>query len=204
MHKLITIIFIIFCYNSYCQEVITNDEGKKIKLNNDGSWAEVELDDSTSAQSSEALSKSSLITTLNDEVTGKTYYQMKQTFFVSKSNKYGFGFFAKKDKDDDYFELTIGVVGAGDCFKKESKTLILFRDGSRMALFNEAEPNCDSKFGLIFGKESKNDLKDMEKLFSQEIKIMRIHTNKGFVEMEFEPFESKILMNSLKYLSECN
>ena len=100
--------------------------------------------------------------------------------------------------------MTITAIGAGNCIDDTDKTTFLFRDGSRIVTENDGDFNCKQKFTKYFAGSLSSKLSKelLQALTTKEIKIMRVQTSDGYVEETFSPHESKVLLNSLKYLSE--
>lgn len=200
MHKkLLTLtLFSLFGQLLFSQINATTENGKKVILNNNGSWEYIDTKDSESSDLS--LECSDLIVTEEDKMTGKSSTGAKETLIISDDGgKNGFGIYALNGSKSTI--LVIQAVGAGNCIDDDDKLNILFRDGSRLELYNDGKFNCDAKmtlyFGGIFGKK-----KQLKELASKEIETMRVWTSKSYVEKNFSSNQSKQLMQTIKCLSE--
>lgn len=195
---LTTIFSFLFGQLLFAQIPATTNDGKEVILKEDGSWEYAEV---TKNETSElSLECSDLIGTEEDKMTGKTSTGAKETLIISDDGgKNGFGIYALNSSKSTI--LSIKAVGAGNCIDDDDKINILFRDGSRLQLFNDGKFNCDAKvtlyFGGIFGKK-----KELTELASKEIETMRVWTSKSYVEKNFTSDQSKQLMQTIKCLSE--
>jgi hypothetical protein len=133
-------------------------------------------------------------------MTGKKSVSSIGTIIVSTdSGKTGFGIFAVQK--DNYTILVIQAIGAGNCIDEGAKINILFRDGSKLELQNDADFNCKAKatvyFGDVFGKK-----KELAQLMTKEIDTMRVWTNDSYVQEDFTSDNSVSLMMTIKCLNE--
>lgn len=163
----------------FAQTQATTTDGKKVTLNEDGTWKYVEeVKQVTSSENNSDCS--AYIATEVDKVTGKT----SVIYILKESNSIIF---------------SIQAVGAGRCID-DNKMNVLFRDGTRLELINDGKFNCDANytqyFGGAFGKK-----KELEMFRTKEIETMRIWTSKSYVEENFTSEQSKELMNVVDCLS---
>lgn len=197
---LTTLIFAISTIQLIAQTEATTNQGKKVILNDDGTWKYKEneiIKTNENNPSTENCSK--YIVTTEDKVTGKTSTASKDMLIVSKNGgKKGFGIFLMKGEKSVI--MSIQAVGAGGCIDDKAKMNILFRDGSRLELSNDGKFNCDAKYTLYFGGYF-GKKKELEQLKTKEIETMRIWTSKSYVEENFTNDDSKELMESLTCLS---
>jgi len=184
--------------SGFAQTQATTTDGKKVILNEDGTWKYVEeVKQVTSSENNSDCS--TYIATEVDKVTGKTSVAAKDILIVSKDGgKNGFGIYILKGSNSIIF--SIQAVGAGGCIDDDNKMNVLFRDGTRLELINDGKFNCDAKytqyFGGAFGKK-----KELEMFRTKEIETMRIWTSKSYVEENFTSEQSKELMNVVDCLS---
>ena len=192
MKKLTIYLFVLtaFQLSANAQIKATTEDGKDVILNSDGTWEYVEQ--TNSSNESLSLECADLTTTDTDKMTGKSTTGAKETLIVSEDGgKTGFGIYVFKSQKSLIY--SIQAVGAGSCIDDEDKANILFRDGTRIELVNDAKFNCDAKFTLyfggIFGKK-----RELELLATKEIETMRIWTSDSYVEKDFTNEQSKKLM----------
>ncbi|MEM6642621.1 MAG: hypothetical protein AAF616_06550 [Bacteroidota bacterium] len=192
MKKLTAYLFILtaFQLSVNAQIKATTEKGKDVILKSDGTWEYVEQANSSGETLS--LECADLTKTDTDKMTGKSTTGAKETLIVSEDGgKTGFGIYVFKSQKSIIYSMQ--AVGAGSCIDDEDKVNILFRDGTRIELSNDAKFNCDAKFTLyfggIFGKK-----RELELLTTKEIETMRIWTSKSYVEKDFSNEESKKLM----------
>jgi hypothetical protein len=194
----LTIVLGIFSIISlYSQTQATTNDGKKVILNDDGTW---KFSEETKSQTVEIDNSdcSKYILTDVDKVTGKSSTAAKDMLVISQDGgKNGFGIYLLKGSNS--IILSIKAVGAGNCIDDDNKMNILFRDGTRLELVNDSKFNCDAKytqyFGGVFGKK-----KELEMFKTKEIETMRIWTSESYVQENFTPEQSKEFMNTINCL----
>ena len=179
-------------------EAITKD-GKKVILNEDGTWKYVEKEVVINTTNSE-YDCNNYISTEVEKMTGESTVAAKEMLIVSKDGgKKGFGFYILKSSRGSII-FSIQAVGAGSCIDDDDKMNVLFRDGTRIALTNDSDFNCDAKytqyFGSAFGKK-----KELEMFKTKEVETIRIWTSDGYVEEDFTPEQSKQLMRTVSCLT---
>lgn len=183
------IILAIASYSLAAQTEATTNDGKKVLLNDDGTW---EYGKFNASDEEDYVDCSDLILITVDTLTGKTSGRSINPLIVSD------------DDDESRFEISVlkgtksiiisvKVFGAGSCIEKDGKMNILFRDYSRSDLINNGDFNCNSKFSLYFGGDFGKE-RQLDLLRTKEIKTMRIWTSEGYVEKKFSPEQSKQLM----------
>lgn len=177
-------------------EAVTKD-GKKVFLMSDGTWKYI---DSTKTNvASASYECSDLIKINTDKITGETGVLAKDYIIVSDDGgKTGFSILLFKSSDR-IVEI-IKAVGAGSCIDDVDKVNILFRDGTRLELLNNGKYNCDAKFTLYFGGIY-GKKKELELLKTKEIESMRVWTSDSYVEKDFTPEQSKLLMKIIECLA---
>ncbi|WP_028873703.1 hypothetical protein [Psychroserpens burtonensis] len=186
-------VFTISTLSLIAQTEATTKDGKKVILNENGSW---EYDENIKTEKSVTLDCSKLISTDTDKMTGKSSTSSKKVLMVSKNGgKNGFGIFLMKGSSGTII-ISTQAVGAGGCIDDDDKMNVLFRDGTRMELVNNGKFNCKSKFTLYFGN-SFGKKKELEMLRTKEIETMRIWTSKSYVEEDFTPEQGKELMQTI-------
>lgn len=193
--------FLISTLQLFAQTEATTNDGKKIILNDNGTWKFKEvIQQKTNETTNSTDDCSKYIVTEEDKVTGKSTTSSKQILIVSKDGgKKGFGIFTMKGQES--IIISIQAVGAGGCIDDDAKMNILFRDGTRLELTNDGKFNCDAKYTLYFGGYS-GKKKELELFKTKEIETMRIWTSKSYVEENFTSDQSQELMKSLSCLSQ--
>lgn len=198
MKKLIltVVVLSISTFSMLAQTTATTKDGKKVILNDDGTW---KYDTTVVAEKKVDLECSELISTETDKMTGKSSTASKKTLIISDDGgKNGFGIFLMKSSNSIIF--SIQAVGAGSCIDDDSKMNILFRDGTRLELVNNGKFNCKAKFTLYFGGAF-GKKKELEMLRTKEIETMRVWTSKSYVEKDFSSEQSKQLMKTVDCLN---
>jgi hypothetical protein len=195
--SILTLALVFTALLSFAQTGATTDNGERVILNTDGTWEYEKLD--TSKVSEDRYSCESLITTEVDKVSGVSTVAAKEILIVSKdggTNGVAFYPFISSSKN---IIMSISAYGGSACIDDDAKMNVLFRDGSRIVLYNDAKFNCDRKFTLyfggVFGKK-----KELNQLCEKEIETVRVWTSKGYVEETLDSDQSKELMSVLNCL----
>ena len=189
-------VLVVSTFSLLAQTEATTKNGKKVILNDDGTW---KYDTTIVVEETVNLECSELISTETDKMTGKSSTAAKNTLIVSDDGgKNGFGIFLMNSSSGSII-FSIQAVGAGGCIDDDNKMNILFRDGTRLELVNNGKFNCKSKFTLYFGG-SFGKKKQLEMLRTKEIETMRIWTSKSYVEKNLTSEQSKQLMKTVDCL----
>ena len=186
-------ILLIFTSQVFGQVKTINKDGKAIILNDDGTWR---YDDSNSVNISNK-NCSDLITTIADKVTGLSSRHSIEAIILNDNGK------SKIEIRVLEVNSIIGILflveGASRCIDDTNEIYILFRDGTRLVIENDAKYNCDGEFKLYFnnihGKK-----KILETISTKEIETIRIWTRESYVEQDLTPENSKELIMSLNCL----
>jgi hypothetical protein len=197
--KILTLtVLAISTFSLFAQTEATTKDEKKVILNDDGTWKYSEQKIITS-QAKDNSNCSKYISTEIDKVTGESSIAAKDMLIVSKDGgKKGFGIFIMKSQRGSII-FSIQAVGAGNCIDDDDKMNVLFRDGTRIALTNDSDFNCDAiytqYFGGVFGKK-----KELEMFRTKEVETIRIWTSDGYVEEDFTADQSKEFMKTVDCL----
>lgn len=197
MKKLILTISILTftALSTFAQTEATTKDGKKVILNDDGTWKYAEK---TNIETTISLDCADLISTETDKMTGKSTTSSKEILIISEDGgKSGFGIFIMDISGSLVFSIL--AVGAGNCIDDDDKMNVLFRDGTRLELENNGKFNCDGEFKLYFGG-SFGKKKELEIFRTKEVETMRIWTSKSYVEKDFSSDQSKQLMKTVDCL----
>ncbi|MEM8489022.1 MAG: hypothetical protein AAF564_25980 [Bacteroidota bacterium] len=135
-----------------------------------------------------------------DRVSGERQVVSNEALVVSgDEGPNGLAIFSMKGAGE-LIIVGVGSVGASKCVAKGAKVNLLFRDQSRMELYNSREFSCESRHTLCFGSAC-GKREELKKLATSELEIMRVWTEDGYVEEEFTPEQSKTLMHTLACLN---
>ncbi len=201
MKKITTTLLMVFAALTFAfgqNQNATTESGKKIILFPDGTWKYVEeKKDTTKTNSADC---SNWTETKTDKVSGNTSTSAKNTLVVSTNGgKSGFGIFMMQSSKGALI-LVIQAVGASSCIDKGAKINILFDDGSRLELQNDADFNCKGKttvyFGDVFGKK-----KELGEFKTKKIATMRVWTRDSFVEQDFTQENKNDFFNIINCLT---
>ena len=154
--------------------------------------------DSTETDTTLQLSCEDLICKKVDDMTDEVSWRTKSSLLVSQDGKNGFKIYITKYSKA--LALTVYVYGSGNCINKDAKVIIRFRDGTKITICHGGKFNCNNMCSLYFQGIFGNQ-RALKQLLSKEIKTMRVYTYKSYVQEDFSPDESKILMYSLRHLS---
>lgn len=183
--------------NVIAQIEATTKNGKKVILNEDGTWKFEELN-TPKEKTPTACSK--YIETNNDKMTGKSTIASKDYLILSKDGG-AKGISIMGMISQETLIISIKAIGSGNCIDDDSKMNILFRDGTRLELKNNGKFNCKAKFTLYFGDYYKKT-KELEILQTKEIETMRVWTSNGYVEEDLSLEQSKQFMKTIFCLNE--
>ncbi len=187
---LTVLIFSISFVLVHAQIEATTIDGKKVILNDNGTWNYITP--KSPVESTIEYECSDLVSTHTDKMTGESYLAPKQTILVSKDvGKTGIGIDFMQS--DNMLILMIQAIGAGRCIDDDDKMNVLFRDGTRLELENDGDFNCENEFTLYFGGVF-GKREEMSLLQKKEIESMRIWTKDGFVERDFSSIQSQKFM----------
>jgi hypothetical protein len=178
-------------------EAVTN-EGRKAILSDDGTWKYIDTKSET-RETTNNFDCSNYIMTEIDKVTGISSLTAKEILIVSNDGgNNGFSFYILKSYRGTII-FSIQVVGASNCIDDDDKMNVLFRDGTRIELTNDADFNCDANytqyFGDIFGR-----MKELEMFRTKEVETIRIWTSNGYIEEDFNSEQSKQLIHTVDCL----
>lgn len=197
-NSILTLALILTSLISFSQTIATTSDGKKVELNDDGTW---KYQETKTDNTSVSLECSDLIETETDKMTGKTTTGLKKAIIISSDGgKNGFGLYIMKSSINSII-LNITVVGAGSCIDDDNKVIILFRDGTRLNLLNEAGFNCKKKANIYFSG-SWGKRKELNMLMTKEIETMRVWTTNSYVEEDFTKEQSQKVMKVFNCLNQ--
>ncbi len=133
----------------FAQTEATTAEGRKVILNEDGTWRYHNLE--TSSKIAVYSDCSDLVYNSLDKVTGQSYLEM-ETLLVSNGNgENGFGIklwcTPIQGKKTIVFRIT--VIGDSKCISDDDRMYVLFRDGTRLDLENNGETNYNENLFFI-------------------------------------------------------
>lgn len=181
----------IFLLPASAQIEATTNVGKKVLLKNDGTWEYK----SQPTEQNHAINMdcSDLVSTELDKVTGKSNTGAKEMIVMSEDGgKSGIGLYILKTEKSIIYSFK--VVGSG-CIDDKEKMNVLFRDGTRLEIFNDGDFNCEGKFTLyfggIFGKK-----KELEIFRTKEIETIRIWTSRSHVQKNLTAEQSMQIMKT--------
>ena len=157
----------------YSQINATTEDGKKVILNEDGSW---QYSEKIASEDREEITADYYVNKIVDDMTDKVYYTPSENLIcqVSGSSR-GFSIRysieGKSDKSIKVSQLIVQAVGL-ECIEN-SKLLILFEDGSKMNLSSWNKFNCE---GNAYFSLTPSQIKILS---SKKIKKMRIENGRN-------------------------
>lgn len=168
----------------------TTDAGKKVQLNADGTWKFLETPDvhGTTGDCSQLIERKT------DKMTDFVTVGIKDPFIVKKNEEEGIVFYAAK-REEEKVMVVLGLAGVG-CVEKNSKVIILFRDGRKMELTGFNDFNCDGRIFLSFAVDDD----EVISMATRDISTVRAYASKGFIDVDFQPDQSKSWKQSIQCL----
>ena len=109
-------------------------------------------------------------------------------------------FYGFSEKNADYMYLGIHAYGAGDCIEEGSEIIFLFKDEQIIKLQNTNEYNCDNLATLYMTIEKFEYT--INYLRTVELDAVRVHTEDGYVQVEFDEIHSLKIKKSIQFLLE--
>lgn len=97
---------------------------------------------------------------------------------------------------DNAIVITFSITHQNPCIESSGKLNVLFRDGTRIELKNNGQPNCKGNHYQLF-RGPFNKEEELELLSLKEIRTVRVWTTTGFVDAEFSIEQSRLLRNVL-------
>jgi hypothetical protein len=184
----------------------TTEDNRKVTLNADGTWQYVAVD--TAKQ--EVVEKKKLdpydcsnwIKTTEDNVSGTKTTIIKDYLIISNDGgKTGFGI-SLYTFDSRTFVFTTKAIGASACIKESAKINILFTDGSRIELTTDGKFNCKNDATVLFGEGlGKPKALLLSQLKEKSIATMRVWTEDGYVQQDFDQTQAEHFKNALNCLT---
>jgi len=195
-NSILLLMFLVTWIVSFAQseEAITKS-GKKVILNQDGTWKQTEIIVTESKASDSECSKYIEEILDNGKVIGKNTFSARNKVVVSTDNgKTGFGIILTKVSGKT---LVMQIhVGSGTCINENGKIDIILTDGSKLTLRNIGRMDCKGMatvyFGGSFGKTDQ-----LNELGLKKIKSMKVWTNPGFVEEDFTQQNADDFFNTM-------
>jgi hypothetical protein len=186
--------FLLFPMFSFSQEIVTTSTGKKVILNNNGTWEYIQTTDKENI----ALKCEDIIGTSHDKMTGKSSIDVKDFITVGDKEE---GLNILLLYSDKTLIFSISVNGKVGCIDAKDKMYVLFRDGTRLELLHNAKFNCSGDFTVFFRNAQKNT-KEWDVFKSKEVETIRISGSSGSVEKDFLQEQSKKLQKTFECFSE--
>lgn len=183
------------------QQTATLDDGRKVTLQDDGTWSYVEQAEAEPA-APVSYECADLVKSETDRVSGKTTVSSAESIIASTDGgTTGIAMYVVKGKKA---LIVSGLArdNARGCIDDGSKINILFRDGTRLEVTNRAKFNCKGSFTIYLGG-GLSPKSDLEAFANKEIEVVRIwQRSNGYVEETFTPEQGKQFMHTVRCLSE--
>ena len=200
----ISITFIISCIllstQVFGQIEATTSNGKKVLLYENNTWVYKSEVKNNTSKIKENKSCSDYIQVNEDKMTGRKTIMGHEPIMVSNDGgKTGLIIMSMKTPKDDGIIISLRAVGASPCIDEDNKVNILFTDGTKHELKNEADYNCDGESTLYFaaGFGKKEVLKNLK---NKQVETIRVWTSDGFVQEDLPKTSSVQLMKTVKCL----
>lgn len=181
--------------NISAQIKATTEDGRRVILNQDGSW--VFDEEKPSTKTTEELTCDDLTKKVVDKMSGNTFYSQKETLIVSQDGTNGFGFTMLSS--DGTLILNTKAIGAGSCIDDTDTMNVLFRDKTLLELENDSDFNCDSEHTLYFGG-GMGRTDELKMLKTKDVETIRVWTSNGYVEEDFSTVESQKFKKTIQCL----
>jgi len=154
-------------------KMATTDEGERVQLSPDHTWQYY--------QDTVLAGCSKLIRTHSDEVSGIAREGFARFInIIDGTSGVGVSMIQASKKNQYLFILSVVESSSPSCIPEGASCLILFTDGTRMMVSNDTRFNCD---GVFTARLNMDQFTQWNGLAAKQIKIIRIHTSTGFVEV---------------------
>lgn len=131
-----------------------------------------------------------------DNVSGEKTAEIRTPIRVAKGRE-ALTFDLIKRPEGRMVDCIITVQGSGPCIDDDSKVNVLFADGTRKELENDASFSCDGYMFMFIGAEDANT----ESYFcTKTIKTIRVWTSNGYAQVDIPPAKATALMNTFSCL----
>jgi hypothetical protein len=179
---ILTFIVIGFSLNSIAQTEATTKDGRKVILNEDGTytWVDTKVDEKetvTVEDSKETSLEGIFVAKHIDDMNDKIYYYPSKTL-ICQDKAIGVGFsvsFSIKGNTDNEIEIngiSVKVIGL-ECVEK-TELLFLFEDNSKLSITSWNEFNCKGNAWYQLSS------KQISELSTKEIKKIRVTNGRNY------------------------
>lgn len=100
----------------------------------------------------------------------------------------------------DCISLNFYIDGVVCCPDKENEINILFKDDTRITLYNNEDFNCKGHYEVYLGGAIGN-VNVLTSLLSQKIEAIRLHAHQGFFDFDFDSTSSTKFFKQINCLS---
>ena len=147
-----------------------------------------------------AVDCSAYIELKEDRMTGRSNWVCVDPLILTNDNGHLLGIHLSTMNRMGMSLIRLGLVpkGASDCIDDSSIAFILFRDGHRITLRNQADFNCDANFAVYINRSARS----RRDLLNRQIESIRVMTMRGSVEVDLSSEESAMLMNIFNCLAQ--
>jgi hypothetical protein len=215
-------IFIVLCLlpvamMAQTQEATTNS-GKKVLLYSNGTWkyAEELSNEKVKEKEKEKKNEPEKITqpvnanlpadcaeridVSEDKKSGSVTRKVKNMLIISKEGSSNEVDISMQKGAKGVITVTFRAHGAGDCIGEGNKINLVFSDGSKADLVNDAFSNCRNEsvanFGASFGRK-----KILEELMTKRVNSIRIWTQQGSVTVDLNSENQNELQSMIRCLN---
>jgi hypothetical protein len=141
----------------------------------------------------------SLVKEEKDIVSGKTSIT-GDPITLSQDGKSGI--IIRTSKLSKSITLSFYPFGASNCIDKGETAYILFTDGSRMELKSQSNFNCDNRYTIFMWNDMKATKKMIKELSEKEATVIRVYTEKGYVQESLSSDQASQLRTIIECLNQ--
>ncbi len=191
---LICSMFLLACFEIQAQEFATTKDGKRVVLNNNGTWKYADSVTATNDCSRLIYNRTS---------SNKSYpVTVKDLVISNDGGKTGFKIFAFNSATSNTTVVTIKIFSDDfklKCVQEGDKVIIEFTDGRRIEMKNFLDLNCDGNSTLSFGVESEY-FPYLSELQSKKIQFMGVRASQEYFAYNFNDAQALEFANVIDCL----
>ena len=140
-----------------------------------------------------------LLDTINDKMTGDSYIMSTMVEVVDKISKESMEITFTKPRKGKTFWMSIILNGGSRCIERGAEGNLLFRDSSRINVYNHFKFNCEPQFVEYF-RGSYSNSKALGMLKSKPLAAIRIFTVSSALTVDLEEDEANLILKQINAL----
>lgn len=195
MKKKLLVLLTLSAISGYSQETLTRANGKKITVNENGTWSYAK-----GASQTDHNDCAKYITTSVNSISGSINTTAINQLTLSKDNgKTGLSILLMNSKDNTTTIVSMKTIET-NCIIEKTKIAVVFSDGSSSQITSNGSYNCEGRSTLYFGGSFGSN-ENLQQLTTKDIDTLMLATEIGVISYKFTDKEAKVIKNTLSCLS---